>query len=130
MRWRIFLMALAWSLVFASTTWADHASAHHAGSYSSLVKPLLLATLALGYWVLRASRADQGYLRWVGQGTGWLILVASLAGYACSIYHSWYGKHQCPVASKAGHECPHHSSDTRSTLPQEKVKKAIQGSHN
>jgi len=120
MKVHILAMTLALGMALPSLAWAGHQGADHLW----LVKPLLLATLALGYWVLRASRQDQGCLKWVGLGTGGLILAASLAGLICSMYHSWYGKHSCPVASKTAHECPHHSSD-----PGQPKKGAGGGSH-
>ena len=95
---------------------ADCGGAHQSAGYTRLLQPLLLATLALGYWVLRVSRDDSGWFRWVGQVSGWFILAASLLGFACSVYHSIGGKHKgCPLSSKASHECPHHQSDTKST---------------
>jgi hypothetical protein len=105
---KAYILAITFALGTAlpSLAWADHQGASHLW----LVKPLLLATLALGYWILRASRQDPGYLQWVGLGTGGLIMVASLSGLVCSAYHSCYGKHSCPVALKTAHECPHHSS--------------------
>lgn len=71
-----------------------------------LVKPLLLATLALGYWVLRTARADQGWLKRVGQAVGWIVMLASVAVFACTFCCAKKGS--CPMGGSGLAQCAHH----------------------
>lgn len=124
MRKHTFAMSLAFIAALSAPVWADHGLGHYSSSSIWLVKPLLLATLALGYWVLRISRGDQDWFRWVGQISGWLILLASFAGFVCSLCPRYGEYGSCPLGLQSAHICPHHGSQTPSALPTEKPQKA------
>ena len=69
----------------------------------------LLATAAVGYWVVMQSEQQKGVLRFLGQLVGVVIILISLVGSACKTYAtvSCYGQGFCqhPMAAK-GMACP------------------------
>ena len=70
---------------------------------------VLLLSVVAGYWVLERAETHKGDLRRVGKFLGWVIIVSSLAGFACNVWSLASGKAyscqrggaSCPFASKA-----------------------------
>ncbi|MBI2069751.1 MAG: hypothetical protein HYT79_04040 [Elusimicrobia bacterium] len=98
------LAAASIALPLAAYAGCDHGGAcdGHAGAG----KILLLGTLALGYWVLRTARKDKdtGWFKWVSHGTGWIILLASLAALACTLCKT------CHAKKGSAASCPFHQN--------------------
>ena len=64
---------------------------------------LLLAAVA-GYWVLERAETHKGDLRRVGKGLGWLIIIVSLVGVACTVWRlAKYKMGSCPLPMMGGH---------------------------
>ncbi|MEK6543274.1 MAG: hypothetical protein AABZ44_02440 [Elusimicrobiota bacterium] len=83
------------------------------GSHKYLILPFTLGSLALGYFILRSVRKDKetGWFRWAGLGAGWIIVIVSLVGLACSLCSTCgKGKRVCDMSEKAAtmKNCPMH----------------------
>ena len=64
---------------------------------------LLLAAVA-GYWVLERAETHKGDLRRVGKGLGWLIIIVSLVGVACTVWYvTKYQMGYCPLPKMDAH---------------------------
>lgn len=100
-----YLSGILWTLL-PSFAWAGHEAGHYK---SGLGTTLLLVTLAIGYWVLRTSKSDTGWLRWIGWGAGWVILIASLGGLVCKAYHTLrYARGHHLISAKECSYCSYH----------------------
>jgi hypothetical protein len=71
-------------MIFAAPALADCGGSHGCGRGGGHAV-LYLATLALGYWLLRLAEAEKGkLLKWVGRAVSWILLLASLCGLWCA----------------------------------------------
>ena len=74
---------------------------------------LLLAAVG-GYWVLERSASHRGRLKQVGQLLGGLIIIVSLIGVSCHVWHLTTGK---AGYSKWGKGCSHYYAPKTPVLP-------------
>lgn len=80
-----------------------------AGGLSGLKTPLLFATLALGYWILRlAEKETTKLLKYTGRTVAAIIFVGSLSGLLCGLCGSCRRgpAHGRMFEKKAGSACP------------------------
>lgn len=111
------LSVMTFVAVLAAPAWAGHEGCHGAQGGLWLAKPLLLATLALGWWVLRAAKSDAGWLKRVGQLVGWIVLLGSAAAFACTF--RCHKKSACPAGGAGLHRCPTEESPAQAAAAAE-----------
>ncbi|GEM_PF-6665046 len=118
---RLAILVSSFVLPVALFAECDMRGAGQYGSHGGTGTVLFLASLALGYWVLRTVRKDkdQGWFKWVSYGTGLVILLGSLGGLICGLAcHICSGKKAMSPASSQSADCPFHKgADTPAAKP-------------
>ena len=73
---------------------------------------LLLLSAVGGYWTLERATHHKGRLKQVGRLVGSLVIIVSLIGVGCRMWHLTTGKSGYHKMSKMGHHDyrPHHPS--------------------
>jgi hypothetical protein len=89
----LFMMSLLGSAgpVVAGCPYGMMQGCGHQGFYGGFGSPVLfLATLALGFWLLRTvEREDKKFLKGVGRAVSWIILIVSLYGLIWKLGGGW-----------------------------------------